>query len=64
MANLLTILLAVLIGIVFAVLGFYFGFNYRKNKAEKAIGSAEQEANRILSDAINLSETKKKEAIL
>ena len=37
---------------------------HRKKVAEAAIGSAEQEANKIVSDAIAAAEAKKKEAIL
>lgn len=52
---------AVLIG---AGAGIAIGITYRKSVAEKAIGSAEQEANKIVSDAIKSAEAKKKEAIL
>jgi ribonuclease Y len=37
---------------------------YRKNVAEKEMGSAEQEANRIVSDAIKTAESRKKEALI
>lgn len=47
-----------------AVLGFFAGVNHRKKIAELAIGSAEQEAKRIVSDAIKTAEAKKKEAVL
>lgn len=52
---------AVLIG---AGAGIAIGITYRKSVAEKAIGSAEQEANKIVSEAIKSAEAKKKEAIL
>ncbi|MBQ2973563.1 MAG: DUF3552 domain-containing protein, partial [Clostridia bacterium] len=45
-------------------LGFVLGGLHRKKVAEAAIGSAEQEANKIVSDAIAAAEAKKKEAIL
>lgn len=50
--------------IVVGVICFILGSNHRKHKAEAEIGSAEQEANRILSDAMKTAEAKKKEAIL
>ena len=37
---------------------------YRKNKAESEIGSAEQEAKRIVADAVKSAEAKKKEIVL
>ena len=54
-------LVAFLIGVVIA---FPLGINYRKNVAEKELGTAENEAKRIVSDAIKAAETKKKEAIV
>ncbi len=50
--------------VLFAVIGAVFGISYRKNFAEKEIGSAEQEANRIISDAMKTAEAKKKEAVI
>ena len=50
--------------IVFAVLGFITGSAYRRKSAEATIGSAEDEARRILSDAMKNAESKKKEALL
>ncbi len=47
-----------------AVVFFILGGLRRKKIAEAAIGSAEQEANKIVSDAIATAEAKKKEAIL
>ncbi|MBQ4604807.1 MAG: DUF3552 domain-containing protein, partial [Clostridia bacterium] len=44
--------------------GFVLGGLHRKKVAEAAIGSAEQEANKIVSDAIAAAEAKKKESIL
>jgi len=46
------------------IIGVIIGFLYRKNVAEKEIGSAEQEATRIINDAIKSGETKKREAVL
>ena len=60
----IAIIIAVAAAVVFGVIGVIVGINYRKNVAEKQIGSAEQEANRIVSDAMKTAEAKKKEAIL
>ena len=44
--------------------GVYLGIQRRKQVAEKAIGSAETEAKRIVSEAIKSAEAKKKEFLL
>ena len=54
----------ILVGVVGVILGLFVGYLYRKQVAEKEIGSAEQEATRIVNDAIKSAETKKREAIL
>ena len=46
------------------IVGFILGGAHRKKVAEAAIGSAEKEANKIVSDALATAEAKKKEAIL
>ena len=58
------ILIAVLAAAAASFVAFAAGVSYRKKQAEAAIGSAEQEAKRIVSDAIKTSEAKKKETIL
>ena len=60
----LSILIAVLSAVVFGALGVFLGIQHRKKQAESTIGLAEQEAKRIVSDAIKTSEAKKKDAIL
>ena len=60
----LGVLVAVLAAVIFGALGIFVGIQRRKKQAEATIGSAEQEAKRIVSDAIKTSETKKKDAIL
>ncbi len=60
----LCIVIAVIVAVVSAVLSFVLGFNYRKNSAESTIGSAENEAKRIMTEAITKADSKKKEAIL
>lgn len=53
-----------IVAVVLAVIGFFAGSAYRRKAAESTIGSAEEEANRILSEAMKAAETKKKEALL
>lgn len=59
-----TIVLIVLGGIALLGLGFAFGVVYRKKVAEKAIGSAEAEATRIINEAIRSGESRNKEMLL
>ena len=49
---------------VIAVITFFLGSAHRRKTAEATIGSAEDEARRILNDAMKTAEAKKKEAIL
>ncbi len=55
------IVAAVLIG---GAVGVFAGITIRKNTAEKEIGSAEEEARKIVADAIKTAEAKKKEVVL
>ena len=50
--------------VVALVIGFPLGIKYRKNVAEKEISSAEEEARRIINDAIKGAESKKREALV
>ena len=50
--------------VVVAVITFALGSAHRRKTAEATIGSAEDEARRILNDAMKNAEAKKKEAIL
>ncbi len=52
------------VAVVATVISFALGSSHRKRTAESAIGSAEDEARRILNDAMKNAEAKKKEAIL
>ncbi len=52
------------VALVLGVIGFVIGSVYRRKSAEKTIGSAEDEAKRILSDAMKTAETRKKETLL
>ncbi len=58
------VILVAVVGVAGIVIAFILGGLHRKKIAEAAIGSAEQEANKIISDAISAAEAKKKEAIL
>ena len=58
------IILIAAAAVVFCVVGFILGSQHRKKTAEAKIGSAEEQAKKIVSDAITQAESKKKEAIL
>lgn len=58
------ILTGVITCIVTLVIAFPLGILYRKNVAEKEIGSAETEATRIVNEAIKSAESKKREALV
>ncbi len=53
-----------IVALVVAIIFFLIGGAVRKMKAEKEIGSAETEAKRILSDAIQNAEARKKEILM
>ena len=54
----------IIVAIVGIAVGAIGGILYRKKIAEKEIGSAEEEAKRIINDSIKTAEGKKREAIL
>ena len=60
----LTVVIAVVCAAVAGAVCFVLGVAHRKKTAEFTIGSAEQEAKRIVSEAIKNAEAKKKEAVL
>ena len=60
----LQILLIVLVGVAALAVGFGIGIVYRKKVAEREIGSAEQEATRLINEAIRSGESRKKEMLL
>lgn len=60
----IAIIIAVASAVVFGALGFVLGGVYRKKVAEAKIGSANEEALRIVNQAVQTAESKKKEAIL
>lgn len=61
--TIITIIVAV-VGVIGIVVAFILGGLHRKKVAEAAIGSAEKEANKIISDAIATAEAKKKESLV
>ena len=65
MVPIIALVVAVLVAIaVGVVLGFVLGEQHRKRTAEAKLGSAEEEAKRIVNDAIKSAEQKRKETII
>ena len=62
--RIITIIAAAVAAVVFGVIGFILGELHRKKVAEAAIGSATEEATRIVNQAVQTAENKKREAIL
>ena len=60
----LPIFVTVIVAVVALVVGFPLGILYRKKVSEKEISSAEEEAKRIINEAIKSAESKKREALL
>lgn len=60
------VLIAIILGcaVIGVVIGFFVGMAYRKKVAEAAIGSANQEATRIVNEAVSKAESVKKEKVL
>ncbi len=58
------IILCVVIAVVTLVIGFFLGIIYRKKISEREIQGAEEQATRIVNDAIKSAESKKREALL
>ena len=56
--------LAIVLIIVAIAVAFFLGVTYRKKVAEREIMSAENEAKRIINDAIKNAESKKREALV
>ncbi len=57
-------IVAGIVAVVSCAIWFPIGIHYRKSVAEKEISSAEEEATRIINEAIKSSENKKREALL
>ena len=64
MSPILTVVLVLVAAAVAGALGFCLGGENRKRTAEAKIGSAEEEAKRIVNDAIKTAEQKRKETII
>ena len=64
MSPILTVVLVLVAAAVAGARGFYLGGENRKRTAEAKIGSAEEEAKRIVNDAIKAAEQKRKETII
>ena len=62
--NAMTIVVCVVVALVAAAISWVAATEYRKNVAEKTIGSAEEKARDIIDDALKVAETKKREALL
>ena len=63
--NIVVLIISIIVALAAgAAAGIFIGITVRKNTAEKEIGSAEEEAKRIVSDAIKNGEAKKKELVL
>ena len=60
----LEIILIVVAAVVGLGIGIPVGIGMRKKTAEREIGSAEQEATRIINEAIRSGESRKKEMLL
>ena len=58
------IFIPTLTGLVCIAIGIFLGIRIRKNVAEREISSAEEEARRIINEAIKGAESKKREALV
>lgn len=56
--------IAVVAGVVAAAIAFFAGVSYRRKTAEAKIGSAEEEAKRLINDAMKAAQQKHKEALI
>lgn len=59
-----SVILIIAAAVIFGVVGFILGEFHRKKVAEAAIGSATEEATRIVNQAVQTAENKKRESIL
>ena len=57
------IIITVVIALLVGVIAFLLGVHYRKRVAEAELGSAEDEAKRIISDAIKAADANKRDAL-
>lgn len=61
---LLVVVVAVICAVGCGIAAFFMGVSYRRKVAEAEMGSAEEEAKRIVSDALKTAESKKKESLV
>ncbi|WP_373209316.1 ribonuclease Y [Allofournierella massiliensis] len=65
MPSIITLVVVAVVAIAVGVAaGFFLGQRYRRKTAEAKIGSAEEEAMRIVNDAIKAAEQKRKETVI
>jgi ribonuclease Y len=64
MSPVIVAVLCVAVGVVAFIAAFFLGITYRKKVSEREIQSAEEQATRIINDAIKSAENKKREALL
>ena len=65
MPSIITLVVVAVVAIAVGVAaGFFLGQSYRRKTAEAKIGSAEEEAMRIVNDAIKAAEQKRKETVI
>lgn len=64
MTVLLCVIAFIAAGLICSFIAFKLGVNYRMKVAEAEIGSAEEQAKKILNDAMRDADTKKKETII
>ncbi len=64
MTEIWQVILPILVGLVCAVVFSFLGYVIRKRVAEKEIGSAEEEARRIINEALRNAESKNREMLV
>ena len=62
--NAMTFVICIVVALIAAAISWVAAIAYRKNVAEKTIGSAEEKARDIIDDALKVAETKKRESLL
>lgn len=60
----LPVWMVILVAVAVGAIAFFAGIAYRRKTAEGKIGSAEQEATRLVNDAIKTAQQKRKEALV
>ena len=59
-----TVIIVLVVGVLCIIAGFFLGETHRRKTAEQKIGSAEEEAKRIVNEAIKTAEQKRKEILM